>query len=148
MRQQQAEKIHQMLAWPLGLCMQLDFRVDATTDGRRVKLLNLSDEHNRLCQAIQWEGVGAAEAAPTRPPSNPVSRDRTAWPSLTTTTSGMSSRTPSYSPRWPRPRAWLIAGQRKESVPSGPIQPPRGLRPWGQLKSLQHHHPLSFHLDP
>ena len=38
-------RLHQMWA--------MDFQFDATTDGRRLKLLNVIDEHSRLCLAIR-----------------------------------------------------------------------------------------------
>jgi hypothetical protein len=31
----------------------MDFQFDATADGRRLKFLNMIDEHSRLCQAIR-----------------------------------------------------------------------------------------------
>ena len=33
----------------------MDFQFDATADGRRLKFLNVIDEHSRLCLAI-WVG--------------------------------------------------------------------------------------------
>jgi putative transposase len=34
----------------------MDFRFNATTDGRRLKFLNVIDEHSPLCLAIRWAG--------------------------------------------------------------------------------------------
>jgi putative transposase len=31
----------------------MDFQFDATADGRRLKILNMIDEHSRLCLAIR-----------------------------------------------------------------------------------------------
>ncbi len=45
MRRHQAQHPHQVWA--------LDFQFDATADGRRLKFLNVIDEHNRLCLAIR-----------------------------------------------------------------------------------------------
>ncbi len=47
MRRHQAEYPHQVWA--------MDFQFDATADGRRLKFLNVIDEHSRLCLAI-WVG--------------------------------------------------------------------------------------------
>ena len=44
-RRHQAEHPHQVWA--------MDFQFDATADGRRLKFLNLIDEHSRLCLAIR-----------------------------------------------------------------------------------------------
>ena len=44
-RRHQAEDPHE--AWAM------DFELDATTDGRRVKLRNVIDDHSRLCLAIR-----------------------------------------------------------------------------------------------
>jgi len=37
---------------PWASAKQLDFQFDATADGRRLKFLNVIDEHSRLCLAI------------------------------------------------------------------------------------------------
>jgi transposase InsO family protein len=44
-RRHQAEHPHQVWA--------MDFQFDATADGRRLKFLNVIDEHSRLCLAIR-----------------------------------------------------------------------------------------------
>jgi len=44
-RRHQAEHPHQVWA--------IDFQFDATADGRRLKFLNVIDEHSRLCLAIR-----------------------------------------------------------------------------------------------
>ena len=45
MRRHRAEHPHQVWA--------MDFQFDATADGRRLKFLNVIDEHSRLCLAIR-----------------------------------------------------------------------------------------------
>ena len=32
----------------------MDFQFDPTADGRRLKFLNVTDEHTRLCLADRW----------------------------------------------------------------------------------------------
>ena len=43
-RRHRAEHPHQVWA--------MDFKFDATADGRRLKFLNLIDEHSRVCLAV------------------------------------------------------------------------------------------------
>ena len=182
-RRHQAEHPHQVWA--------MDFQFDATADGRRLKFLNVIDEHSRLCLAIRVgrrckakDVVAVLEeltsvypaptfirsdngpefncfaeaqglrprseevvpaAAPALPTSNQDHRGRTALQSRSTAGSGMNSSTPSFSPRWRKPRACQIAGA-GSTTHSGLIRPSRVVRPWRQLnKELQHDHdhPLS-----
>ena len=43
-RRHRAQHPHQVWA--------MDFQFDATADGRRLKFLNVIDEHSRLCQMV------------------------------------------------------------------------------------------------
>ena len=49
-RRHRADHPHQVWA--------MDFQFDATADGRRLKFLNVIDEHSRLCLAISVHPVG------------------------------------------------------------------------------------------
>jgi hypothetical protein len=84
-------------------------------------------------------GAGAKPATP--PARHTSSRDphgRTALHNHSTGASGMSSSTPSCSPRLPRLNSWLIAGA-GSTTHSRHSRPFRDVRPFKQLnKELQH----------
>ena len=138
----------------------MDFQFDATADGRRLKFLNVIDEHSRLCLDIRvgrrckakdvvavldeltslypapsyirsdngpefiahalrrWSensGTSTAYIEPGSPWQNGFAESYELRSTASTTAgSGTSSSTPSCSPRWMRPRAWPIAGQRRD----------------------------------
>jgi hypothetical protein len=43
----------------------MDFQFDATADGRRLKFLNVIDEHSRLCLAIRVRWTGFSGQVPS-----------------------------------------------------------------------------------
>jgi transposase InsO family protein len=91
-------------------------------------------------------GTGARPVTqPARSISSLDLRGRTALPNRSTDGSGMSSSSPSCSPRVPRLNCWLIAGA-GNTTHSGLTRLSRGVRPWRQLnRELPHvyDHPLS-----
>ncbi|MBW4531528.1 MAG: hypothetical protein KME02_12665 [Aphanothece saxicola GSE-SYN-MK-01-06B] len=100
-----------------------------------------------IAQAL---GTGVRPATPlARPTSSQDRRGRTALRSRSMAASGMSSSTPSCSPRLLRRRSWQIVAL-ASTTRSGRTRPPRGVRLWGQLnRELEHdhNHPLSSDLD-
>lgn len=77
---------------------------------------------------LKHSDAGAAGAAPPRPPSSRDPHGQTALPKPSTAGSGMTSLTPSCSPRWLRLRPWRITGA-GSTTPTGPIRPSRGASP-------------------
>jgi len=86
--------------------------------------------------------AGEPKQRPRRSTLNQDRRGRMALPIRSTADSGTNSSASSCLPPRQRPKTWPIASGRSTTT-LGRIRPSSGVRPWRQLKQLQHNQQLS-----
>jgi putative transposase len=148
-RRYRAEHPHQVWA--------MDFQFDATADGRRLKFLNVIDEHSRLCLAIRvrrrckakdvvavLKELTSLYQAPAfiRSDNGPefISQALRGW----CETSGTTTAT--IEPGSPLQNGFAESYELRSTSSTGHTRPSRGVRPWRQLNRElphDHNHPLS-----
>ncbi len=148
-RRHMAEHPHQVWA--------MDFQFDATSGGRRLKFLNVIDEHSRLCLAIRvgrrckakdvvavLEELTSLYPAPTfiRSDNGPEFIS----PALGNWCEGSGTATAFIEPGSPWENGFAESYELRSTSSTDPIRPSRGVRPWRQLNRKlphDHDHPLS-----
>jgi transposase InsO family protein len=130
----------------------MDFQFDARADGRRLKVLNVIDEHSRLCLAIRvgrrckakdvvavLEDLTSLYPAPTfiRSDNGPefISQALRNW------CEGSGTATAFIEPGSPWENGFAESYELRSTSSTGRIRPSRGVRPWRQLnRELPHDH--------